>query len=81
MNHTNTKISNRKLPPSTDFLSLLKGVSQRLLLEKYKLAKLTSAVELHCGPSDETQLSNLYQTAGTIHDPPRNRKVTVHQCL
>ena len=45
MNHTNTKISNRKLPPSTDFLSLLKGVSQRLLLEKYKLAKLTSAVD------------------------------------
>lgn len=47
------------LPPSTDIPSLLNGVSQGFLLEKYKWTRLTSAVGLHGAPTDEIHFNNL----------------------
>ena len=56
-------------------------MSQGFLLEKSKLAKLTSAVELHYAPSDEIQFNNLCKTVNTTNYLSRNRKATVHGCL
>lgn len=79
--HKERDTSNRKLLPSTDFLSAHGGELRIFLFEKYTPVKRTSAAKRHYAPTDETRSRTQRGTVHQLTGSPRAPRVPSQRCL